>query len=343
MVAVVVVVAAAGDGRGTIMSNIQHNTPRHLIVSVALALGLGIACISSVAPVRAAAIEQEQSFATPQAAAEALATALASGNQAKMLSVLGTKAKRLLSSGDAVADQNGRAQFLAAFTAKHALEQQGDKRFVLVIGDNDWPFPIPLVRVGDAWQFDSAAGAQEIIDRRIGQNELSAIRTLLAVVAAQNDYFERSKAGGRDGTYALHFISAKGTTDGLYWVTKPGEPDSPLAKTILDAQSQGYPIASDRGLQPQPYHGYLFRMLTAQGPEAPDGARNYMAKGQLANGFAILAWPANYGSSGIVSFEVDQDGTVFQKDLGPDTANAAARIMRFDPDDTWARIDVRTE
>jgi hypothetical protein len=324
------------------MSGTLHISPRHLALSGALALTLIMASIGGITPAAAAAMA-EQSFPTPDAAAAALTTALLSGDETQRLSVLGADAKRLLSSGDAVADQNARKSFLAAYAAKHTLEQQGDARVVLVIGDNDWPFPIPIVRAGNAWQFDSAAGAQELINRRIGRNELSTIRTLLEVVAAQKDYFERSKAGGREGTYARHFTSAKDKTDGLYWVPKPGEPDSPLAKTVLDAESEGYPSATDRGRRPQPYHGYLFQMLTAQGPEAPGGQRNYMVQGQLTGGFAMLAWPAQYDNSGIVSFQVDQDGIVFQKDLGPGTAPTAARISRFDPDDTWARVDLKDE
>ena len=325
------------------MSDILHIATRRLVRSGVLVIGIAIAAIAGGIASAAAATRAEHSFASPDTAVAALNAALASGDQAQILAVLGPDAKRLLSSGDAVADQNGRKAFLAGYAAKHSLEPQGDAREVLVIGDNDWPFPIPIVRVGSAWRFDTAAGAQELIDRRIGRNELATIRTLLAVVAAQKDYFERSKAGGNAGAYARHFMSTKGKTDGLYWVAKPDEPGSPLAALVQDAESEGYLRATDRGGRPQPYHGYLFRMLTAQGPEAPGGARTYLVKGQMAGGFAVLAWPAQFGNSGIVSFEVNQDGSVFQKDLGPGTARAAAGITRFNPDVTWARVDLKEE
>jgi hypothetical protein len=214
---------------------------------------------------------------------------------------------------------------------------------VLVIGDNDWPFPIPIVRAGENWRFDTEAGAQELINRRIGRNELSAIRTLLAVVVAQKDYCERSKADGKAGVYARHFISARGKTDGLYWVAGPGEPASPLGALVQDALTEGYPGSTGRAQRPRPYHGYEFRMLTAQGPDAPGGARNYLVNGQMSAGFAVLAWPAQYGNSGVVSFVVNGDGIVFQKDLGPGTPNVIARISTFNPDQTWARVDVKDE
>jgi hypothetical protein len=325
------------------MSGILHISARRWACRGAVAIALALAALGTPVAPAIAAGAPAQAFASPQAAADALNAALAGSARAQVLAVLGPAAARLVASGDPVADQNARKAFLAAYAARHALEPHGDGRTVLVIGDNDWPFPIPIVRTGDAWRFDTAAGAQELINRRIGRNELSAIRTLLAVVVAQNDYFARSQAGGKAGVYARRFISARGKTNGLYWAAGSGEQASPLAALVQDALTEGYPGSTDRAARPRPYHGYQFRMLTAQGPDAPGGAGSYLVNGQLSGGFAVLAWPAQYGNSGVVSFVVNGDGIVFQKDLGPATPGVIARIRAFDPDPSWARVDVKNE
>jgi hypothetical protein len=302
-------------------------------------LATGLAWLVSVAPAAAAPVAQRD-FASAEDAAVAMVDAVRSGEQQSMLAVLGPAAQKLTSSGDPIADQNARKKFLDDYEAKHSMESSDEGRAVLVVGNDDWPLPIPIVQSGGRWHFDSAAGSQELINRRIGRNELLTIRTLLAAVDAQEDYFERDKAGTGTGTYAERILSTPGHTDGLYWPVSKGQPPSPLGPLVDQAQSEGYPGAANRSGKQLPYHGYFFRMLKSQGPDAPGGARDYLHDGRLTGGFAILAWPAIYGSSGIVTFQVNQDGIVFQKDLGPNTARLAAAWMRFDPDLTWARVDI---
>ena len=198
-------------------------------------------------------------------------------------------------------------------------------RTVLDIGTNDWQLPIPLVRRDSRWYFDSREGAQEIVDRRIGGNEIAAIRVSLAYVDAQNDYFERKKQQTGTGEYAQRLVSTPGKHDGLYWPAEDGQEDSPLEPLVAQARDEGYPGEMTRQ-KPVPYQGYFFRILYSQGAEAPGGAKNYVRNGSMTGGFALVAWPAIYGSSGIMSFIVNQDGIVFQKDFGPETARIAARI-----------------
>jgi hypothetical protein len=212
---------------------------------------------------------------------------------------------------------------------------------VLDVGKDDWPFPIPLVMADGSWRFDSRAGAQELIDRRIGRNETAAIRTALAYVDAQKAFY--AMTGQQDhAQYAQHLVATPGKHDGLYWPAAAGEPESPLAPLMEQAREEGYPGERAAG-KPVPYHGYLFRILTGQGPSAAEGALDYVNDGRMTKGFALIAWPASFGASGIMSFIVDRDGIVFQKDLGPDTAAAAAAIKLFDPDLSWTASTSWTE
>jgi hypothetical protein len=208
----------------------------------------------------------------------------------------------------------------------------------LDVGDDDWRLPIPIVLADGRWHFDTTAVAQEIINRTIGHNELAAIRVALAYVAAQKDYFEQTKQATGVGSFADRLVSTAGRHDGLYWPAAEGRSPSPFAAVVAEADEEGCEnaFAGDKAI---PYKGYYFRVLNAQGPNAPSGAGNYIQSDRMSGGFALLAWPASYGSSGILSFQVNQDDIVFQKDLGPDTAHAAAGITRFDPDLTWAHIE----
>lgn len=314
-------------------------TPMNRILShprrVALAAVLAVSALLGVAH---AAPPGQQDFATPDDAAKALAAAARGGDPKALLGVLGPAARTLITSGDPVQDRNGLAQFLAAYDARQSLQPNGADQVDLVIGQNNWPMPIPIVREGGRWYFDSEAGAQELIDRRIGKNELLAIRTLLAGVAAQQDYFDRFKTGTGAGAYAERILSTRGATDGLYWDVNAGEPESPLGPLVAQAQDDGYPGAITPDGRPAAYNGYYFRILKAQGPNAPGGARDYMRDRKMLGGFAFLAWPAEYGSSGVTTFIAGPDGVVYQKDLGPGTARAAGAITRFDPDLTWARV-----
>jgi hypothetical protein len=222
---------------------------------------------------------------------------------------------------------------LADYADKHSLAVQTDGSAVLTVGNDGWPMPIPLVQANGKWHFDTAAGAQEIINRRIGRNEIGAIRTALAFADAQNDYKTRF------GIFAQRLYSTPGQRDGLYWDPAAGERQSPLGPLVDQSIDEGYPGAEAAGKQ-VPYHGYIFHMLKGQGPSAMGGKKSYLTNGKLTEGVGLVAWPASYGSSGIMTFLVNQDGTVFQKDLGPDTAKKARAMTLFDPDLTWARIDI---
>jgi Protein of unknown function (DUF2950) len=280
------------------------------------------------------ALAQEQ-FTTPEDAVNALVEAAKSQDQKNLLTVLGTDGQAIVSSGDPVADDNARSSFVSAYDAKHALELEGDGSQTLIIGNDDWPFPIPLINKEGKWQFDTKAGLDEILRRRVGRNELAAIQVSLAYVQAQNEYASLDPAGLSPHVYAQRIVSSPEKKDGLYWPTAEGEPPSPFGELAAKASAEGYKA----GGAPIPYHGYYYRILTRQGANAPGGAYDYLAKGKMIGGFALVAYPAQYGNSGIMTFIVNQDGTVFQKDLGPQTNKLARKIESFDPDQTWTRVD----
>jgi Protein of unknown function (DUF2950) len=296
---------------------------------VGLALAMGVS----------AAEPAQQSYATPDDAATALAAAARSHDTAALRAVLGPGSDALLTSGDRYADQAAQSRFAESYDAHHELVPQGAEHTVLDIGTNDWPLPIPIVRRESRWYFDSREGAQEIIDRRIGGNEIAAIRVSLAYVDAQNDYFERKKQTTGTGEYAQSLVSTPGKHDGLYWPATDGQEDSPFEPLVAQAEDEGYPGELTHG-KLTPYQGYFFRILHSQGAEAPDGAKNYVRNRSMTGGFGLIAWPASYASSGIMSFIVNQDGVVFQKDLGPETARLARRITQFNSDPSWARVNV---
>ena len=284
-------------------------------------------------------VDAQATFASADDAVAALVAAIGSDDPASMIKVLGPSGEALVSSGDRTADLAAGKRFLDAYAAQHALVPDGPNRLVLHVGVNDWPLPMPIVQEGGRWHFDSAAGAQEIIDRRIGRNEIAAIRVSLAYVDAQEDYFERAKAADGHGEYAQHLVSSPGEQDGLYWPAAQGEAESPFGPLVHQAEDEGYPGDLVSGKQ-MPYQGYYFRILKRQGDDAPGGAKDYVVDGHMTGGFALVAWPARYRSSGVMTFIVNQDGVVFQKDLGRDTAEHAAAMGSFDPDVTWARVEI---
>ena len=261
-----------------------------------------------------------------------------SHDTAALRTVLGPGSEALISSGDRYADAAALRRFVETYDTHHVLVPQGPERMELDVGAKDWPLPIPIVQRGSRWYFDPLEGAQEIIDRRIGGNEIAAIRVSLAYVDAQNDYFERKKQQTGTGEYAQRLVSTPGKHDGLYWPAD-GQEDSPLEPLVDQAKDEGYPGEMLHG-KVAPYQGYFFRILRSQGAEAPGGAKNYVRNGAMTDGFALIAWPVSYGSSGIMSFIVNQDGIVFQKDLGPDTARVAGRITQFKSDPSWARVNL---
>jgi len=281
---------------------------------------------------RAAAAAQS-TYATPEDAATALVLSLKSGDRKRVLDVLGD-AGSWISSGDPAADRATRERFLAAYADKHAIVVAGDKS-TLTVGKDDYPFAFPLVKSGNRWRFDTAAGKDELLARRIGENELDAIKVLLAIVDAQFEYASEDRNGDGVLAYAKKFASSAGKRDGLYWPTKAGEPQSPLGALVAHATREGY-VKSDAA--PAPYHGYYYRLLDGQGRNAVSGARDYVVHGRSIGGFAVVAYPARYANSGIMSFIVNQDGTVWQSDLGPRTAERASAMRLYDPGPGWTRV-----
>ena len=255
----------------------------------------------------------QQVFKTPEEAATALAAAVKSGAPRDILKVLGRDGVEIVFSGDEVADREARERF---------------------VGADDFPLPIPLIRQETNWKFDTAAGRLEVLYRRIGRNELDAIQTCLAYVDAQNEYAEKDRTGAGPGVYARRIVSSSGKKDGLYWPASDGDA-SPLGELVAQASEEGYKAGAGR----TPYHGYYYRILTRQGPNAPGGVLNYVVKGKMIGGFALLAYPADYGNSGVVTFLVNHSGTVYQKDLGDYTMSLAERMTWFDPDQTWKKVD----
>jgi hypothetical protein len=274
----------------------------------------------------------QQRFNTPDDAVAALIAAANAGDTAALMRVLGPESREIVSSGDPVADASARKRVLEAYEAKHQVVMQGDNKAAFVIGGEDWPFPIPLVRAEGSWQFDTAAGRDEILYRRIGRNELSTIQTCLAYVDAQQEYAE--KGFGGNGVYAQRIVSRPGKKDGLYWETQSGEEESPLGEFAADAAAEGY----RPGQQRIPYHGYYYKILTKQGPSAPSGALDYVVRGKMVGGFALVAYPADYQNSGVMTFLVSHQGKVYEKDLGPDTARIAGSMTAFNPDSTWQQV-----
>ena len=283
-----------------------------------------------------AAAAQQKTFASAEEAVKAAVAAARNDSDKELLAIFGAQAKDLLLSGDAVADKQRRAQFLKAYEEKNSLVADGDNQ-ILVVGNNNWPFPIPLVKKGDGWVFDTDKGKEEILNRRIGQNELDAIQVSLAYVDAQREY--AMKVRGKEGLleYAQKFRSDSGKKNGLYWEAKAGEEVSPLGPFAARAVKEGYGQNKSTD-KPTPYRGYYYRILTAQGKDAPGGAYSYLVKGKMIGGFALVAYPAEYGNSGVMTFIVNHDGKVYQKDLGEKTASAAAAMKEYNPDSSWAEV-----
>jgi hypothetical protein len=277
------------------------------------------------------AANAQQSFNSPDEAASALATAVKSSIRQDVLKVLGKGGEDIIDSGDEVADKAARDEFVTAYDAKHAVKVDG-KRAALLVGADDFPFPIPLVHTKAGWEFDTADGREEILYRRIGRNELDTIQTCLAFVDAEDEYAEKDRGEGV-GTYAQRIVSSPGKKDGLYWPSDSH--DSPLGELAADASAEGYKA----GNEPRPYHGYYYRILTQQGQSAPGGALNYVVNGKMIGGFALVAHPADHGNSGVMTFIVSHAGTVYEKDLGEDTEARVKGMTSFDPDKSWRKVD----
>ncbi|MBU6479025.1 MAG: DUF2950 family protein [Nitrospirae bacterium] len=289
--------------------------------------------LMTTAPVALAATAGQEYFASPEAGTEALVEAVKANDQPVLRTILGPHSRRLMSSGDKVADQQSREAFIKAYSEANKVVLDGDQQAVLVIGQDEWPMPIPLVKSPAGWRFDSPQGEKEILVRRIGRNELSAIQVCLAIVDAAQEYATLDVDGDGIPEYTPRFVSTPGKHDGLYWEAKADEPLSPLGPLLAAATNEGYTESATRPLAP--YHGYFYRILTKQGKDAPGGARDYLINGQMIGGFAVIAYPARYGVSGIMSFLVNQDGMVYEQNLGKNTAAIAAKINTFNPDANW--------
>jgi hypothetical protein len=290
---------------------------------------LALALVAGVAPAVAAGPAQP-SFASPEDALTAMVGAMRRQLPGALATIVGPGSQAWLFSGDDVADRAAVEKFVAAYEKKHVISRQGDDRATVTVGDDDWPLPIPIVRSGTQWRFDGAAGRDEVLARRIGRNELETIQVLQAMADAQVEY-ARSRPGLV--AYAQRFASSPGKKDGLYWPAQAGEPASPLGLLVAQAAREGYGNEKLR-----PYRGYVFRMLKAQGPNAPGGAFDYVVKGAMIGGFAIVGYPVSYGNSGVMTFMINQDAVVWQKDLGPQTAQAVAAMKRFDPGPGWTKV-----
>ncbi|WP_027569354.1 DUF2950 domain-containing protein [Bradyrhizobium sp. URHA0013] len=274
----------------------------------------------------------QQSYPTPEDAAAALASAVKSGPERAVLKVLGSAAEDIVSSGDEVADVDIRKRFTSMYDAKHSIKAEGNKKAILMLGPDEFPFPIPLVNTRTGWEFDIAEGRIEVLYRRIGRNELDAIQTSLAFVDAENDYADKDRGEGA-GVYAQRIVSSAGKKDGLFW--RDDNDQSPLGALAAQASAEGY--KAEEGAAP--YHGYYFRILKGQGSNAPGGALNYVVNGKMIGGFALVAWPAEYGNSGVMTFLVNHAGVIYQKDLGYRTKVLVSRMTAFDPDQTWKKVD----
>jgi hypothetical protein len=285
-----------------------------------------------------ASAAEQKTFASPEAAAKALVDAAQNDDSQEVLAILGPDATDIVSSGDAVQDKAAAARFAASAQQMMRLDQAGDGQEVLSIGGDNWPFPIPIVKRGDAWSFDTAAGKQEILNRRIGRNELNTIEVCRAYVDAQRQYAAEDRDGSGILKFARKFASGAGKHDGLYWPAAANEEASPIGPLVADAVAEGY-SNTPSGEPAAPYHGYFYRILTSQGEHAPGAAYDYVINGNMIAGFALLAYPAQYGSSGVMTFAVNQQGVVYQKDLGTGTAQVAREINRYDPDPSWQRAE----
>ncbi len=272
-------------------------------------------------------------FATPEEAVAAMVDAVGLNNEPLITVILGAGADALIHSGDPVQDQRRRTAFVEAYGDAHRLVAQDGDKVVLHIGKDDWPMPIPLVKSHGRWRFDTEAGEQEILARRIGRNELAAIEVCRAIVDAEREYAMRDIDGDGILEYAARIASTPGKHDGLYWKAAPGAPPSPLGP-FLAAAAEGHADAASLA----PYHGYFYRVLSKQGKNAPGGARDYIARGKMIGGFAVIVYPARYRASGVMTFIVNQDGVVYEKNLGNNSTASARKITSYDPDSTWKRL-----
>ena len=314
----------------TMLDNIGRDYPRNERAKWVMGFAVVVVSILISLPLALADNSTQQVFPTPEAAGKALVTATKADDTSALGSILGPDANQILSSGDPVADNNAREDFVRRYQEMHRFAYDEEGRVILYIGAENWPTPIPLVKKDGGWVFDTAAGKNELVYRRIGRNEIFTIHVLRDLVDGQREYADSK------GQFADKILSDPGQQNGLYWKTEEGQPESPIGPLVADATVAGYK-RGDAG-NPQPFHGYYYRVLNKQGKNAPGGAKNYLVDGKMTKGFAFLAYPAEYRSSGVVTFMVNQDGVIVQKDLGPETSKLAGEIKEFNPNKTWDQV-----
>jgi len=310
------------------MNGILSTAAKHRI----LALGVLAVCWSM--PGLGATVGRPETFASPEKAVAALAAAARNNDRAGLLRIYGAAGQNIVSSGDEVADKEAHTRFIDRYGKSEKILRDAANRATLVIGTEEWPFPIPIVRQGGVWHFDAEAGMQEILNRRVGRNELNAIEVCRSYVQAQRDYAADFSGDPKQTEYAQKIASSPGQRDGLYWPVQSGEKESPIGPLMARARAEGYGGGRDEGTH-APFHGYYYKILTRQGTAAPGGERNYIVDGHMTGGFALIAFPAKYGDSGVMTFIVNQSDIVYAKNLGPDTATVASSIVDFNPDRTW--------
>jgi Protein of unknown function (DUF2950) len=295
-----------------------------------------LSLLSRAASFAAPKDSQPRIFRSPGSAAAALVEAARADNMKELSAILGSDAQEVISSGDPVADNNAREEFTRRYDQMHRLAYDDQGRVKLYVGAENWPLPVPIVKRGDGWAFDSAAGEEEMLYQRVGRNELYTIDVLEELADAQQDYANAERDTSKVAQFAQTIFSAPGKKNGLYWPTKEGEPESPIGPLIADATAEGY--QRDPSGRPAPFHGYYYKVLTAQGADAPGGALDYIVDGKMTRGFAFLAYPAEYRASGVMTFMIDKGGVVVEKDLGPDTEKIAPTITKFNPDSSWFEL-----
>ena len=281
---------------------------------------------------------QQKTFKSPEEAVKSLMVAVMASDTKEVLAIFGPTWNEIISKVDKVQDKAAKDRFIKAYDEMNKLEKETDSKVTLVVGKEEWPFPIPIVKVGESWRFDTKAGKEELINRRIGRNELNTIQVCLAYVDAQREYAMKDQDGDGLLAYAQKVWSTKGKKDGLYWEAKEGEEQSPLGPGAARAVAEGY-TGRKPGDKPLPYHGYYYKILKAQGKNAPGGAYDYVVKGKMIGGFGLVAYPSEYGASGVMTFIVNHDGVVYEKDLGPETGKIANAMTKFDPDETWKKAE----
>jgi hypothetical protein len=302
------------------------------LISITALLFLTLTCNEGYA-----ASSRQKTFSSPSEAVKTMVDAMKEGNAGHLVEIFGPAGKEMYSSGDDAADRQTREEFVKAYEEKNRLETVGKNKMILHVGKEDWSWPIPIVKTGKRWHFDTKEGRQEILARKIGENELAAIQVCLAYVDAQREYAQDHRASGLH-EYAQKFVSDPGKTNGLCWEEKDEGKQSPLGPFVAHACKESYTDAQQAGTV-KPYHGYLYRMLRKQGRDAPGGAYDYIVNGKMIGGFALVAYPARYASSGIMTFVVNQDGVVYEKDLGKNTEKLAEAMIMFDPDKTWKKVE----